>query len=455
MAVIIQTLVQKYRSLLQNDSQISQLREKLTKGDLSALQKYSARAGQLAVNALQSSVGSGEVDQSSIQDALNGVFTENYNAVVNASAAAQKAMNQGSGLGLNASDSDYSGENVQALTDRLSEFDDLSEGLSSISNDIVMQSQRYADDSERRSAQFDSDSGLEVLVSREYDDVGVHTTDKGGGQPCQWCLDRCGTDVPYEEAYQMGMFERHPGCGCIITYQTKKGIYRQGRGDWQDNSWSNGGNASDRIEANQRYVQDYKPVIRGEKSDLTLLNGTIIKASKIKGYDNIYVSDNAIVKPRAVHNISVGTNKAAKDVGIKERQKIVIATQEEMNGSIAKYNAVTNTMFVIPEVGDKKEILKYQTDMAAKDDPFSTIYHETMHAKQAEDYRKAGGSITDKKSYSNYIKELREKSKDDLDRTGVDYDNVGEISNYAAVMYDHGHYDEVVAECKTSEMLKR
>ena len=454
MADVIQNVRQAYRLLLQNDSQLSQLKDKLIKGDLSALQKYSMRAGQLAVNALQESVSNESIDQSSIQNALDGVFRENYDAVVNASSAAQKALNQNSGIGLNASDSDYSGDNVQALADKIISYDDLNEGLSNASNDIVMQSQRYADDSERRSAQFDNDSGLEVLVSREYDDVGVHTTDKGGGQPCQWCLDRCGTDVPYEEAYERGMFERHPGCGCIITYKTKKGIFRQGKGDWQDNSWSEDGKASDRIEANQRYVQDYKPVIRGEKSDSKLLNGTIIKASKIKGYDNIYVSDNAVVKPRAVHNISVGINKAFKDVGIKEKQKIVIAAQDEIKGSVARYNAVTNTMFVIPEAGEKKEVLKYQTDMAAKDDPFSTFYHETMHAKQAEDYRNAGGSIDDK-SYSNYIEKLREKSKRNLDRAGIDYNNVNEISDYATDAYMYGKYDEVAAEYETVKFLKK
>lgn len=93
-----------------------------------------------------------------------------------------------------------------------------------------------ADDSEQRSADFASNSGVEVLVSREYDDVGVHTTDKGGGEDCQWCKARCGTNVPYKLAYERGMFERHPGCGCIITYQSKKGkLTVQGKdGVWRE-----------------------------------------------------------------------------------------------------------------------------------------------------------------------------------------------------------------------------
>ena len=42
-------------------------------------------------------------------------------------------------------------------------------------------------------------------------------------------LDYCGTDVPYDEAYQHGMFERHPGCGCVITSKSKKGYSGRGK----------------------------------------------------------------------------------------------------------------------------------------------------------------------------------------------------------------------------------
>ena len=198
---------------------------------------YGARSGQLSVCALQKDIADGIADQYALIQVLDGVFRENYQAVANASQTSLKVANQAAGLGLNGSKSDYVSTAAQ-FADKLSGYDDISEGLNSLTNDIVLQSQRYADDSERRSAEFASDSGLEVLVTREYDDVGVHTTDKGGGEVCQWCLDRCGTDVPYQEVYDRGMFERHPGCGCIITYKTKKGKFRQGKGDWEHNQWA-------------------------------------------------------------------------------------------------------------------------------------------------------------------------------------------------------------------------
>lgn len=246
-----------YRRLLQSDSELQRLKSRVSSGDLSALQKYSIRAGQLSEKALEKGIENG--DQTTLTQALDAVFRENYQAVASASQVAQKAANQAAGLGLNGSESDYVSA-AEQFAQKLADYDDVSEGLSRLANDIVMQSQRYADDSERKSAEFANDSGLEVLVTREYDDVGVHTTDKGGGEVCQWCLDRCGTDVPYQEAYDMGMFERHPGCGCIITYKTKRGIFRQGKGDWEQNQWAE---ASDRerehrVEINKYYAKTGK-----------------------------------------------------------------------------------------------------------------------------------------------------------------------------------------------------
>ena len=222
-----------YRRKLQNDSQLKQIRKKVAGGDLSALQKYSIRAGELSVETLQDradDLGGSE------EEMLDTVFRENYQAVENASQTAQKSANESSGFGLNPSTAAYV-STAAVFASKLSGYEDIHEGLNALKYDIVLQSQRYADDSERRSADFASNSGVEVLVSREYDDVGVHTTDKGGGEDCQWCKARCGTDVPYKEAYARGMFERHPGCGCIITYRTKRGVFRQGKGDWENNQW--------------------------------------------------------------------------------------------------------------------------------------------------------------------------------------------------------------------------
>lgn len=131
----------------------------------------------------------------------------------------------------------YNNTYAKDISTKLENYDDVDDALNAIENTFISASQNYVDEVGRRSAKFMDESGINVLVSREYDNVGVHTTDKGGGQVCQWCLERCGTDVPYDEVYEMGMFERHPGCGCIITYTTRRGVVIQGKGDWETNNW--------------------------------------------------------------------------------------------------------------------------------------------------------------------------------------------------------------------------
>ena len=82
--------------------------------------------------------------------------------------------------------------------------------------DVLMQMQA---DSLQYNAENASRAGLEARVTRTYDGVGL-----SNDRQCEWCLDRCGNDVPYSDALAMGMFQRHPGCGCEISYTSKKGI---------------------------------------------------------------------------------------------------------------------------------------------------------------------------------------------------------------------------------------
>lgn len=449
-------IVALYKRMLQNDGELRRLKSQISSGDLAALQEYGIRAGQLSVDALQKGAADGSADQNNLMNVLDSVFRENYQAVANASQTALKAANQAAGLGLNGSESDFVSTAAQ-IADRLSGYDDIREGLNSLTNDIVLQSQRYADDSERRSAEFASDSGLEVLVTREYDDVGVHTTDKGGGEVCQWCLDRCGTDVPYQEAYDRGMFERHPGCGCIITYKTKKGMFRQGKGDWEHNQWAEVQGREERIKSNENHYQNYRPVIRGQAKQITTLSGTEITATRIDGYNNnISVSERVTVKPKALHTINKATDAAAKAMNISDSKKpaIVVASDEEMNYAIAKYDATQNTVLYSPSVGDRNKIKSIQKDQAAGEDTFSTPFHEMWHCKQAQDFEAKHGKIT-KENYHEYISNLRAECKDRLDKAGVSEKNVGDISRYAADSYKNGIYDEVEAEFATKKLLKK
>lgn len=233
---IVQGAKSVYLRLIENDAELIRLRKLIESGKSSyeAAQKYSERSGQLAKKAI-SQVSKGDLTVT--QEILNPILEANYQDVMTVASQAQNVIYEAANVNLKPATISYDNTYAEDISAKLENYDDVDEALNVIENTFISASQNYVDEIGRRSAKFMDESGINVLVSREYDDVGVHTTDKGGGDVCQWCLDRCGTDVPYDEAYEMGMFERHPGCGCIITYATKKRVVIQGKGDWETNNW--------------------------------------------------------------------------------------------------------------------------------------------------------------------------------------------------------------------------
>lgn len=92
-------------------------------------------------------------------------------------------------------------------------------------------SRKSVDDFIQANAEAQDNAGLEVKVTRTYDGVGL-----SNGRTCEWCLERCGVDMSYHEAMSIGAFQRHDGCGCVITYTSAKGkkTYQTGKGGWKE-----------------------------------------------------------------------------------------------------------------------------------------------------------------------------------------------------------------------------
>ena len=186
--------------------------------------------------------------------------------------------------------------------------------------------------------------------------------------------------------------------------------------------------------------QEYKPVNRGESKIVEVKNNTNINISEVEDYKgDVYISDKANIKPRALHEIYNNTMKAMELWGISKnrRPEIRIVSYEELE-AYGKYNAVDNVVYYIPEVVSE-DIVGGKA---------ITEYHEMWHMKQAEKFRSKGWNIT-KENYGKYIRELNKECKKTIDVLGINEDNVGKISDYAEKMLDYGRYDEVEAEYMT------
>ena len=203
----------------------------------------------------------------------------------------------------------------------------------------------------------------------------------------------------------------------------------------------------DKQEENQkRKQQAYRPVSRGESTFVEIKPNQKISIQKVDGYsDKVYISDNASIKPRALHTINLHTQRALEQWGIplERKPKIVIVSPDELPTAYGKYDAITNTVYYIPQIVDKKVVEKLE----------DVEYHEMWHMRQAENFRKKHGEII-RENYGKYIEYSCQKAKNVIDQAGIDRYNVGEISDYAKQMYNRQRYDEVEAEYMVANRKK-
>lgn len=184
--------------------------------------------------------------------------------------------------------------------------------------------------------------------------------------------------------------------------------------------------------------QAYRSVSRGESTFVEIKPNQKISIKKVDSYPGeLYISDSVDIKPRALHTINLNTQKALEQWGIplERKPKIIIVSPDEMPTAYGKYDAVTNTVYYIPQIVDDKVVEKLG----------DVEYHEMWHMKQAEDFRKKFGDIT-RENYREYIEYSCKKAKNAIDQAEIDRYNVGEISDYAKQMYNRQRYDEVEAE---------
>lgn len=95
---------------------------------------------------------------------------------------------------------------------------------------VINYAQSVVTDTMKANGQMQSQLGLNPIVTRIYDDIGLNNRT----EPCAWCLARQGTWT-YEDAIANGVFERHRGCRCKITYTI--GNRSQVQTHWENNTW--------------------------------------------------------------------------------------------------------------------------------------------------------------------------------------------------------------------------
>jgi hypothetical protein len=199
---------------------------------------------------------------------------------------------------------------------------------------------------------------------------------------------------------------------------------------------------------NSNAEQLYRPVTRGASAEFNIRSDQKIAVKRVESYDDeVYISDMAEIKPKALHEIKQTTDAARDEWGIESKPKIIIVDADEMPNVFGKYDPVGNAVYYISNV-DEDDIAEIAGGQG------SVEYHEMWHMRQAEDFKARGWKIT-AENRGEYIKALCQKCKKNIERFGITYDDVGNISEYAKQQYERERYDEVEAEYYTMKRRQK
>lgn len=213
----------------------------------------------------------------------------------------------------------------------------------------------------------------------------------------------------------------------------------------------------------QNNSQFYKPVVVDKSDQINaqrLVNGkpAEITLNRVTDRHNkIYLSENADIKPKALHEIDTRLTDVYKLLNCEKRKtlpNICIVSHDEMGGPPAAFNALHNALYIDEALLTVEETPEFRAQMACADNRLSTALHECLHWLDADDYRKTHGNITAENYASEYLPYLRAKCKKKLDKLQDNGYNIYDISGYATRSFITGQYDEVYTEYRVKEMLK-
>lgn len=416
-------VIDDFKNLVFSDSKTVALRKKIKEnGTYEDVQQYAYRIGQLMSDSLVKVDNMSADDIETLTTKLS-IIMKNY--INGAAEYAQKHLNESGGINLATKTDVYVEDLVTQTIKTFNPEMDEATIKSRIETASTTQNLKQVDSIQSKNAKFINSNGYKVTVTRVYDNIGVHNRE----DTCEWCKERCGRDVPYDEAKANGMFQRHPGCGCTITYKSARGTYTQGKGEWQANNWS---------------TQEFRPATKVEAQEF-VFRGDNLQTHKLANYENVYLSDNSKATKKEIQNIYENTNKALKHWNLpKDDMKIIILDENEFGTTLGMYDAWSNVVYFNSKIGTRAGIKKINAsdEIDVKIAFKETEYHEMYHKKQAYDNKDLLRSCNNNAEYVFALAQRNKPFVENLINEKYNIDGLGkEASQYLTIK----RYDEVVA----------
>lgn len=195
-------------------------------GTYSDVYKLAKKAGlnleQAIIN--QWTFDAGEVYFGTLKELLKKTTGPMHDDIAKACLFIQDKMNKAAGIKLKSQFAPINEYDLGDIAERMK-----NQGITKLMGELQTLSCKMVDDNQQANMELQTSAGYEIFVSRTYDEIGL-TTGAGKKKDCEFCINLEGS---YEfkntrEARKSGVFARHPKCGCVIDYTSK----RTGRTDY-------------------------------------------------------------------------------------------------------------------------------------------------------------------------------------------------------------------------------
>ena len=196
------------------------------------LEKLADMSGNSMANIIVENLSTGAVlTEQEIIELVPYALRQNHDYLSLCIENVQRQVNKQAHVGLKPVIPAFDSDRAVGLAKEIAGMENVADSKKMLRQQVINNSLNIVDESVKKNARQHTMAGLKVTVIREYDGVGLH----GGKDSCSWCLARAGT-WDYADANENGVFERHPGCGCHISYVSEQGT--QVQTDWASNTWA-------------------------------------------------------------------------------------------------------------------------------------------------------------------------------------------------------------------------
>ena len=227
--VDVERVVRIYKNRVRKNELMKALAENAA--DFGDVARYAAGSVDELTAAVTAAGDIAALPESELTELLDAGLRANHADVVRICRKVQRRINDRARLGIGTLTPEYDSRKAASVAQALTE--------AAVTNDALLAQLKKAvlgvvDESIKRNFEAAGEIGLNVRITRRYDNIGLRSGTKHA-EDCQWCLAREGTWDNVDEAEAAGAFERHPGCGCVITYEVgKTRTWSNAAGKWTD-----------------------------------------------------------------------------------------------------------------------------------------------------------------------------------------------------------------------------